>query len=100
MKNYSEKELIKDLEQGNKLYLYFSSPSCGPCKQVKPFIEAWALKQNIVYLINSKEALDLQKELSVIGYPTIAIIENKKLLELVQGSEQILELVINGKSNK
>tara|TARA_Y100001972_G_C7662673_1_gene334470 strand:- start:511 stop:810 length:300 start_codon:yes stop_codon:yes gene_type:complete len=99
MKKYSEKGLIKDLEQGNKLYLYFSSGGCGPCKEVKSSVEIWAPKQNIVYLINSEEAIDLQKELSIVGYPTIAVIENKKLLELAQGSEQILEL-INGKSNK
>ena len=72
---------------------------CGPCKEVKTSIETWAPKQNIVYLINSEEAIDLQKELSIIGYPTIAVIENKKLLELAQGTEQILELV-NGKSNQ
>ena len=99
MKKYSEKELIKDLEQGNKLYLYFSSKGCGPCKEVKTSVENWAPKQNIVYLIQSEEAIDLQKELSIIGYPTIALIENKKLLELAQGSEQVLKL-INGKSNQ
>jgi len=98
MKSYNEQELIKDLEQGNKLYLYFTSGGCGPCKEVKTSVETWAPKQNIVYLINSKEAVDLQKELSIIGYPTIAVIENKKLLELAQGTEQVLELV-NGKSN-
>ena len=98
MKKFSEKELIKDLEQGNKLYLYFNSGGCGPCKEVKSSVETWAPKQNAVYLIQSEEAIDLQKELSIIGYPTIAVIENKKLLELAQGSERILELV-NGKSN-
>ena len=98
MKKYSEKELIKDLEQGNKLYLYFNSNGCGPCKEAKSSVEAWAPKQNTIYLINPEEAIDLQKELSIVGYPTIAIIENKKLLELAQGSEQILKLV-NGKSN-
>lgn len=98
MKKYSEEELIKDLEHGNMLYLYFTSGGCGPCKKVKPFIENWALKQSIVYSINSEEAIDLQKELSIVGYPTVAVIENKKLLELAQGSERVLEL-INGESN-
>jgi len=98
MKKYSEEELIKDLEHGSMLYLYFTSGWCGPCKEVKTYVETWASKQDIVYLINPEEAIDLQKELSIIGYPTIAVIENKKLLELAQGSEQILELV-NGKSN-
>jgi len=93
MKNYHEQELIKDLEQGNKLYLYFTSGGCGPCKKVKIPVETWASKQDLVYLINSAEAQDLQKELSIVGYPTIAIIEDKKLLELAQGSEQILNLV-------
>ena len=98
MKKYSEKKLIKDLEQGNKLYLYFNSGGCGPCKEVKTPVKTWSSKQNIVYLIKSTEAQDLQKELSIVGYPTIAVIEDKKLLELAQGSEQILNLV-NGKSN-
>ena len=98
MKKYSEKELIKDLEQGNKLYLYFNSGGCGPCKEVKNPVKTWSSKQDIVYLIKSTEAQDLQKELSIVGYPTIAVIEDKKLLELAQGSEQILNLV-NGKSN-
>lgn len=93
MKNYNEQELIKDLEQGNKLYLYFTSGGCGPCKEVKTSVEIWAPKQDLVYLIKSTEALDLQRELSIVGYPTIAIIEDKKLLELAQGSEQILNLV-------
>ena len=99
MKNYSEKELIKDLERGNKLYLYFNFKGCGPCKEVETSVENWASKQNIVYLVESEEAQDLQQELSIVGYPTIAVIENKKLLELAQGTEQILELV-NGESNK
>ena len=98
MKKYSEEELIKDLEQGNKLYLYFNSEGCGPCKKVKNPVKTWSSKQNIVYLIKSTEAQDLQKELSIVGYPTIAVIKDKKLLELAQGSEQILNLV-NGKSN-
>ena len=93
MKNYNEQELIKDLEQENKLYLYFTSGGCGPCKEVKTSVEIWAPKQDLVYLIKSTEALDLQRELSIVGYPTIAIIEDKKLLELAQGSEQILNLV-------
>jgi len=93
MKSYNEQELIKDLELGNKLYLYFTSGGCGPCKEVKTSVETWAPKQDIVYLIKSTEALDLQRELSIVGYPTIAIIEDKKLLELAQGSEQILNLV-------
>ena len=98
MKKYSEEELIKDLEHGNMLYLYFTSGGCGPCKKVKPFVENWASKQTIVYLINSEEAINLQKELSIVGYPTVAVIENKKLLELAQGSERVLQL-IDGKSN-
>jgi len=48
MKSYNEQELIKDLEQGNKLYLYFTSGGCGPCKEVKTSVETCAPKQDIV----------------------------------------------------
>jgi thiol-disulfide isomerase/thioredoxin len=100
MKSYSQKELIEDLEREDTLYLYFTSKGCGPCKEIKILAEAWEPKQSIVYLINADEAHDLQQELEIVGYPTIAVVKDKDLIELAQGKEQVFNLMMNGKSNK
>ena len=57
VKEFNDEELRQDLEGNLKIYLYFFSSGCGPCKTTKPKVEEFGKNTNdIVYLIQSKEA--------------------------------------------
>jgi len=104
MKPYDRKLLNADLESGRKLYLFFQSLGCGPCKLVVPSMENFASKRNDVYKINSNEGKDLAQYLRVTSYPTLVIVEDSQILNHLMGTNTILTYLntyeFNATSNK
>ena len=99
IKEFSDTELRQDLKSNSKIYLYFFSTGCGPCKTTKPKVEKFGNNiDDIVYLIQSKEGKDLQKQIKIQGYPSIAIIENQIFVKGGFGQQEILN-IIDGESN-
>ncbi len=99
VKEFNDIELRQDLESNSKIYLYFFSTGCGPCKTTKPKIEEFSRNINdIVYLIPSQEAKELQQQLKVSGFPSIVVIENKQFIQGGIGEKEIIK-IIDGESN-
>ena len=100
IKEFNDEELRQDLEQAQKIYLYFYSPGCGPCKTTKPKVEAFGNStDHLVYLVKSVEGKELQKQLKITAYPSMALIENKQFTQGGIGENEVLN-IINGKSNQ
>ena len=100
VKEFNDEELRQDLEGDLKIYLYFFSSGCGPCKTTKPKVEEFGKNINdIVYLIQSKEAKELQQQLKVSGFPSIVVVENKTFIAGGIGEKEITK-IINGESNQ
>jgi len=101
IKIFNETTFEKDLNAGNKLYVYFYSPSCGPCKTTSPIIEKFGnTTSNVVYIINSTEGIELQKQLNVSAYPSLIIIDNSKFLKGGIGQNEIEKIIQDATSNK
>ena len=45
------------------------------------------------YIIEANEAKDLQKRVGIIGYPTLSIMEGKKVIYNALGEHKIMELL-------
>ena len=101
IKPFSDSELRKDLEGNSKIYIYFYSPSCGPCKITGPLVEQFGeTTKDIVYAVTSKEGTDLQKQLNVSAYPSLIVIENHKVLRGAIGATEVEKIIQDGTSNK
>lgn len=100
-KSFNDTQLRKDLDTKSRLYIYFSSNACGHCRTTKPKVMEFAEVNNeIVYLVDSREAKELQEQLNIYSYPSMVLIENKKLVKGGVGAGQIEEMIKDGKSNK
>ena len=101
IKIFDETIFKKDLNTGNKLYVYFYSPSCGPCKTTSPLIEKFGnTTSNIVYTVDSSEGIELQKQLKVSGYPSLIVIDNNKFLKGGIGQGEVEKIIEDATSNK
>ena len=101
IKIFEENTLQQDLSTNQKLYLYFYSTSCGPCKITSPLIEEFGNTTNdIVYPIASFEGEELQKQLNVTAYPSLIVIKNNKVLEGSVGYKEVEKIIQNATSNK
>jgi len=101
IKIFDETIFKRDLNTGNKLYVYFYSPSCGPCKITSPLVEKFGnTTPNIVYTVNSSEGIELQKQLKVSGYPSLIIIKNNKVIKGGVGQDEVTKIIKDETSNK
>ncbi len=94
IKSYDKELLTEDLQSGEKIYLFFRSSGCGPCKRIEPAIEKVANDfDDIFYIIESNEARDLQQQVGVVGYPTLSIVKGEKVIYNALGERKIMELL-------
>jgi thiol-disulfide isomerase/thioredoxin len=76
-----------------KHILYFYKNSCGPCNEIKPFIDKLS-KTNKIDHININERDTLADKLNIMYTPTIAIINSEtKSMVKYEGSKQIKQVI-------
>ena len=101
IKIFDEPTFKSDLDKGGKLYVYFYSPSCNPCKITSPLIENFGnTTSNIVYAIESTKGIELQKQLKVSGYPSLIVIDKNKFLKGGIGQREVEKIIEDATSNK
>lgn len=101
IKIFNENTFKNDLNEGKKLYIYFYSPNCSPCKITSPMIEKFGNStSDIVYTVDSKEGVDLQKQLEISGYPSLILIQNSKVIKGGIGQGEVIKIIQDGSSNK
>jgi len=99
LKFFIDKEFRKDLEFSEKIYTFFFSPSCGPCREIYSQVEDFGKNtDNLVYFIHEEEGKELQEQLNVTAYPSMVLIQDKKITRAGLGAEEVLN-IINGKSD-
>jgi thiol-disulfide isomerase/thioredoxin len=76
-----------------KHILYFYKNSCGPCNEIKPFIDKLS-KTNKIDYININERDTLADKLNIMYTPTIAIIDSEtKSMVKYEGFKQIKQVI-------
>ena len=85
----------------NRYYIYFYSVSCNHCAEIKNFIIERALERGDVYFVkgtskdqlttDSKKLINAEKpdDFYILGYPSLALISNKKCTKNLAGTAQI-----------
>jgi thioredoxin 1 len=76
---------LNEFKNEKKLILYFYSQNCGACKVMAPIVDS--IKEVKVRKIDvfTKEGAKLAQELSIMGTPTIILIEKGQVLNAFVG---------------
>lgn len=93
-------ENFKDvvLESKIPVVVDFSTPWCGPCRKLTPVLEQIQNEFNEsvkIVKINADENIEIVKEYGVSSFPTILIIQNKEVKELMVGAMTKSAIVSN-----
>ena len=66
--------------------LDFYAPWCGPCKRLRPILEAYAKKSQITCIaVNTDEWTDLSERFDVSSLPTLVVLHNGKRVDRIEG---------------
>ena len=90
-------ELGKRIQKGEKLLLYFYSPSCGACKTMTPVVEEMMDKKDNVYKINLAKDYNIGKIFGIMGTPATIVVNESKIDQYILGARSkqfLLELVV------
>ncbi len=84
-------ELPKKYEKGLKsnasMLLYFYSKSCRACEPMVPIIERLKKSQPFVFKVNVQEEMSVAQKFSIMGTPSVVIIENGMIKEFLVGPQ-------------
>ena len=89
-------ELGERIQKGEKLLLYFYTPSCGACKSMTPVIDEMKNEKDNVYKINLTKDYPIGKIFGVMGTPATVIVNESKIEQYILGarSERFLKNLI------
>lgn len=79
-------ELGKKINAGEKLLVYFFSPSCGACRPVTPVIEKIKKENSNVYKIDVSQKPEISRGFGVMGTPATVVVENRKISQYILGA--------------
>ena len=80
-------ELGKKINTGEKLLVYFFSPSCGACRPVTPIIDNMKKEKSNVYKIDVSQKPEISRGFGVMGTPATIVVENKKISQYILGAK-------------
>ena len=82
-------EISRKIQSGDKLLLYFYSPSCGACKAMTPVIDNMRAKNKNVYKINLAKESDrkIGQVFGVMGTPATVVVEHSKIDQFILGAK-------------
>ena len=101
LKYFNDTEFRDDIQTHSKLYVYFHSHGCGPCIELHPKINQFGkISDDIVYMISSDEAKELQEQLNVTAYPSMVLLKNKKVKRAGLGAQEVTNMIEDGTSNQ
>ena len=79
-------EIGRKIQTGEKLLLYFYSPSCGACKAMTPVIEEMKKEKKNVYKINLARERKIGQIFGVMGTPATIIVDNSTIDQFILGA--------------
>jgi thioredoxin 1 len=89
-------EIGDRIQKGDKLLLYFFTPSCGACKSMTPVIEEMKRDKNNVYKINLTKDYNIGKVFGIMGTPATILVSESKIDQYILGarSEKFLKALL------
>ena len=101
LKFFDDSNFRQDLALANPIYVFFFSPSCGPCSTIYPQVENFGkTTNNILYMVHEEEGKELQQQLNVTAYPSMVVVKNRKILKAGLGAEEVTNIIEDGTSNQ
>jgi len=79
-------EISESIQKGDKLLLYFYSPSCGACKAMTPVVDEMMSKKNNVYKINMSKDYSIGKIFGIMGTPATIVVNESKIDQFILGA--------------
>lgn len=79
-------EIGRKIQAGEKLLLYFYSPSCGACKAMTPVIEEMKKEKKNVYKINLASERKIGQIFGIMGTPATVIVDNTTIDQFILGA--------------
>lgn len=79
-------ELDRKIKTGQRLLLYFYSPSCSACRTMTPIIEKMKNENKNVVKINVQNDFLTARKLGVMGTPATVVIENSRINQFILGA--------------
>jgi thiol-disulfide isomerase/thioredoxin len=90
-------ELGERIQKGDKLLLYFYTPSCGSCKTMTPVVEEMMDTKDNVYKINLTKDYNIGKIFGIMGTPATIVVNESKIDQYILGARSkqfLIELPI------
>ncbi len=79
-------EIGRKIQAGNKLLLYFYTPTCGACRAMTPVIDELKKQKDNVYKINLAKDRHVGEIFGVMGTPATVIVRNSKIEQYILGA--------------
>ena len=79
-------EIGQRIQKGDKLLLYFYTPSCGACKAMTPVVDEMIQDKNNVYKINLAKDYNIGKIFGVMGTPATVVVNESKIDQFILGA--------------
>jgi len=79
-------EIGERIRKGDKLLIYFYTPSCGACKSMTPVIDEMKKEKDNIYKINLSRDYDIGKIFGVMGTPATILVNESKIDQYILGA--------------
>jgi len=79
-------EIGERIQKGDKLLLYFYTPSCGACKAMTPVVDEMMNEKKNVYKINLTKDYNIGKIFGVMGTPATIVVNESKIDQYILGA--------------
>jgi len=81
-------EIGRRIQSGERLLLYFYTPSCGACKTMTPVIDEMRQKSKNVYKVNlaRENERKIGQAFGVMGTPATVIVQNARIEDFMLGA--------------
>ena len=79
-------EIGRKIQAGNKMLLYFYTPTCGACRAMTPVIDEMKKQKDNVYKINLAKDRHMGKIFGVMGTPATVIVGNSQIEQFILGA--------------
>lgn len=80
-------ELGKRINNGEKLLIYFFSPTCSACKPITPIIDKMNKEKSNIYKIDVSRDMETSRKFGVMGTPATILVENQKISSYTLGAK-------------
>lgn len=80
-------ELGNRINTGEKLLVYFFSPTCAACKAITPIIDQMKKEKSNIYKIDISQKPKISRGFGVMGTPATILVENKKISQYILGAK-------------